>query len=227
MRKDIEIHINTGDLHLINTNKGIRCVFQWINHPEGMQRYIYGEVVVPETLSLDAIMKDGITFIVPYTPIYKEIQLRIKKGNESGGFSYIQNSADGSNWFVVQSSIFGQAPRNIFASELKVISPECIFHCQFSEGKLLLYSAKSTDFNIVDASWQNSNLMLACVPTNNYRYPITGVGLIKWVKGNMIRAGLGERLRQEFFDDGTPVIDANYNFNTHQLNLQLDKNTAE
>lgn len=226
MRRDIEIHINTGDLHLANFYQGVECVFQWISNPDGMVRYIYGEVTVPENLSIDAIMRSGVSFSIPYTPIYKEVKICIRRGNANSGYVYIQNSVDGSSWFTLQTNIFGES-RNIFASELKAISSRCQFHCMIIDGHADIYSAGLTDFNIIEASRQNSNLILACVPTNNYRYPITGVGLIKWVRGNLIRSGLADRLKQEFADDGTPVIDANYDFNTQQLNLQLDKNTVD
>ena len=51
MRKDIEIHIGTGDITLPSKNNYTLRDFQWVSNKTGLSRYIYGEVIVPSNLS--------------------------------------------------------------------------------------------------------------------------------------------------------------------------------
>ena len=93
------------------------------------------------------------------------------------------------------------------------------YYFQFDKGTLNVYSAMESDLNIVKANRQNSNMLLACVPTNNYRYPISGVGLIRWMNGNMDYTALADTIKSEFTDDGVVVNSASFDYDTHQLSL--------
>ena len=221
MRKDIEIHINTGDLSFDHGTIPVGCEFQWVDNPGALTRYIYGEIVVPSSLSTKHIIEYGINAIIPYTPIYKEFYIRIKRQVDENNYSYLQNPVDGTEWFLAQSGLNGSEYKNIFASELPLISVDK-FLCKPQNGAINIYAPGITDFNIVPALRQNTNMMLACCPTNNYRYPLTGVGLIRWVKSNIDNTNLAEVLQKQFGDDGTPVITAKYNYETMKLDLKLD-----
>lgn len=227
MRKDIEIHINTGDITLPANNRTILRVFNWVERPTNKeQRYLYGEVVIPATLSEETIKNRGIYIIIPYTPIYKEFKLRFKREYGSEHDAYITNPADGTEWFLVQAGLYGNTPQNVFASELISIS-EDRFYCRFENGIVQLYSGNESDMNIVKANTQNKNMLLACVPSNNYRYPLLGVGLIRWSNSKIDVAGLAEVLKQEFSDDGTPVINAVYDHELRRLYLDLDTTSVD
>ena len=136
-------------------------------------------------------------------------------------YSFVQNPVDGSEWFLVQAGLYGKQCRNIFASELPLISLEH-FYCRIQDKDIRIYASGRTDFNIVPALRQNTNMMLACLPTNNYRYPLTGVGLVRWTKSNIDNSGLADILQQQFSNDGTPVISAKYNYDTMKLDIKLD-----
>lgn len=222
MRKDIEIHINTGDITLPVKNRTVLRQFNWVDRPTGMeQRYLYGEVIIPASQSEETIKNKGIYIVIPYTPIYKEFKLRFKREYGSEHDTYITNPVDGSEWFLVQAGLYGTALKNVFASELIVIS-EDQFYCSFENGIIRLYSGNESDLNIVKANTQNKNMLLACVPSNNYRYPLLGVGLIRWSNSKIDVAGLAEVLKKEFSDDGTPVINAVYDHELRRLYLDLD-----
>lgn len=226
MRRDFEIHINTGDITLPSQAKYELHDFSWVSNPNGLTRYIYGEIVVPAALPLDSIWSKGLYFVIPYTGKYKEFYIRIKRVYSETNSAYVQNPVDGSDWFLVKTALYGGEFENAFASQLLRIS-ENAFFLMLEGGIAKLYSAEETDLNVVKANRQNTNMMLACVPTNNYRYPVTGVGLIRWQQSNMIGNDLSNVLQQEFSDDGTPVISASYDFNTRQLYLQLDTTNAD
>lgn len=219
MRKDIEIHIGTGDITLPSKNNYQLRDFQWVQNPTGLSRYIYGEIIVPSNLSANTLYSKGVYAAIPYTPIYKEFMVRIKRLYENGLYEYLQNPADGTEWFVVKCNLYGtNGYKNVYASQLKMVADND-YYFQFDKGILNVYSAMESDLNIVKANRQNSNMLLACVPTNNYRYPISGVGLIRWMNGNMDYTALADTIKSEFTDDGVVVNSASFDYDTHQLSL--------
>lgn len=219
MRRDIQIHIQTGDIVLSSQNQYKTRDFQWVQSPIGLSRYIYGEIVVPSDLSANTIYEKGLYVTIPYTPIYKEFMVRVKRLYENGLYEYLQNPVDGTEWFVVKSNLYGvKGQGNVYASQLMTIADND-YYFQFDKGILNVYSAAESDLNIVQANRQNSNMLLACVPTNNYRYPISGVGLIRWMNGNMDYTALADTIKSEFTDDGVVVNSASFDYDTNQLNL--------
>lgn len=229
MRKDIEIHINTGDINLEKQNFFKLRDFRWVNH-DGLSRYIYGEVDIPSAVSESSIRNKGFYVRIPYTPKYKEFMIRVRRVYEDGTFVYLQNPKDGTEWFLVQAHLYGQSRGIIRASELYLIS-ESSYYMAFADctidgaAKTIIdiYSSSQSDFNIITADRQNANCMLACVPTNNYRYPLTGVGLIRWNNSSHMNDGsLAETVQREFAEDGVTVINAAYNYDTQQLEMDLD-----
>ncbi len=218
MRKDIEIHIGTGDITLPSKNNYILRDFQWVLNPTGLSRYIYGEVIVPSNLSEQSIKKNGVYVSIPYTPKYKEFMIRVKRLYDNGSYEFIPNPSDGTEWFLVKTAQYGGTIRNAIASQLLTIS-ESDFYFQFDGGVAKLYSALESDLHIVKSDRQNSNMLLACVPTNNYRYPLTGVGLVRWTNGNMDYTHLAERIESEFSDDGMTVNSASFDYDTKQLSV--------
>lgn len=219
MRRDIQIHIQTGDIALSSQNQYKTRDFQWVQSLTGLSRYIYGEIVVPSGLSANTIYEKGLYVTIPYTPIYKEFMVRVKRLYENGLYEYLQNPVDGTEWFVVKSNLYGvKGQGNVYASQLMTIADND-YYFQFDKGILNVYSAAESDLNIVQANRQNSNMLLACVPTNNYRYPISGVGLIRWMNGNMDYTALADTIQSEFADDGVVVNSASFDYDTNQLNL--------
>lgn len=107
MCKDIEIHIGTGDVTLPSKNSCQLRDFQWVRNPTGLSRYIYGEIIVPSNLSANTLYNKGVYAAIPYTPIYKEFMVRIKRLYENGLYEYLQNPADGTEWFVVKCNLYG------------------------------------------------------------------------------------------------------------------------
>lgn len=219
MRRDIEIHIITGDVAIDPQNKIKTREFRWVDEPALLSRYIYGEVDVPYTLSERTVLNQGVHFIIPYTPKYKEFMLRVRRVNEDGSFVYVNNDVDGSKWFLAKSQVYGAALRNVFASELPSISEDSFF-VMLKDGIAQLYAGSQSDFNIIKAGRQNANCLLACLPGGNYRYPLTGVGLVRWINSNNVAStSLTKVLQDEFSADGVTIRNAAYNYETKQMEL--------
>lgn len=219
MRKDIEIHITTGDVVVAPQNKISLRDFRWVDEPTLLSRYIYGEIDVPYELSERVILSKGVCFVIPYTPKYKEFMLRIRRVKEDGTFVYINNDVDGSQWFLAKSEVYGGTLRSVFASELPSISEDSYF-VMVKDGFAHLYAGSQSDFNIVKAGRQNANCLLACFPGGNYRYPLTGVGLARWINSNNVSStSLAKVLQDEFSADGVSINNAAYNYDTNQMEL--------
>lgn len=222
MRRDIELHIKTNDVTLVSTNKIKIRTFRWVSNPSGLSRYIYGEIDVPAVVSESKVRDGGVFVNIPYTPKYKEFMVRVRRVFDDGSFMYIQNRRDGSEWFLAQVGMYGSDKKNCYASLLYTIS-EGTYYISLKDEIATIYSSIQSDFNIVDANRQNANCLLACFPSNSYRYPLTGVGLARWINAHNINAGnLAEIINREFAEDGVIVKNATYNYDTQQMEMDLD-----
>lgn len=222
MRKDIELHIKTNDIVLVVTNKAKMRTFRWVDNPSGLSRYIYGEIDVPASVSEAKIRDNGLFVNIPYTPKYKEFMVRVRRVFDDGSFMYIQNRRDGSEWFLAKVGMYGGESENCYVSLLYTIS-EGTYFISLKDEVATIYSGIQSDFNIVDANRQNANCMLACFPSNSYRYPLTGVGLARWINAHNVNAGnLAEIINREFSEDGVVVKNATYNYDTKQMEMDLD-----
>lgn len=221
MRQDIEIHINTGDIVLLQTQPKKLYSFSWIENSDNLERYIYGEIIVPSEISENTIKQRGLYVKIPYMPCYKEFCVRIRREFSNGGYIYVRNPVNNSEWYVVQTGLYGSKLKNAYASELILIS-DSIFFIKLNKNIAEIYSGLNSDVSIVNANRQNANMLLKCVPTNNYRYPLSGVGLIRWANSNMVHTNLSKVLQSEFADDGITVRNAKYDFETGEIFLDLD-----
>lgn len=222
MRKDIELHIKTNDIALVVTNKAKTRTFRWVDNPSGLSRYIYGEIDVPAVVSESKVRDGGVFVNIPYTPKYKEFMIRVRRVYDDGSYIYLYNRKDGSEWFLAQAGMYGGEKKNCYASLLYTIS-EGTYYLSLKDEVATIYSSIQSDFNIVDANRQNANCLLACFPSNSYRYPLTGVGLARWINAHNINAGnLAEIINREFAEDGVVVKNATYNYDTQQMEMDLD-----
>ena len=225
---------------LAATNKPLMKAFRWLDEvPEGhLQSYLYGEVEVSAYLPEKLLLKEGVNVAIDYTPIFKPFMLRFKRIYDDGAFEYVVNPVLGGIWFPVKSAVYGERNNpveNIHASELirideqfyylyfervsELIAGETVTHLT---GNLRIFSACQMDFNIKRADHQNGNLLLKCVPTNNYRYPLSGVGLIRWTNGDLSQSKLATTIQSEFADDKVIVRSARFNNDTNQLAIDAN-----
>lgn len=221
MRRDIKIDVFTHDINFTSGKARDTYPFGWISNPNGLERYIYGEIELPMSVSEDMVKTDGINIVIPYTSIYKEFYVRIKRKIGNSTYVYMQNPVDGSNWFLAKTGLYGREKVNAYASRLIEVS-ESSYRIVINKDVAEIYNGENIDFNIAPANAQNKNMLLLCVPGNNYRYPLTGVGLVRYVNSNIDHTNLSAVLQREFSNDGVQVISASYDHNTKYLDLQLN-----
>jgi hypothetical protein len=114
----------------------------------------------------------------------------------------------------------------LYASQLIMVSQD-YYLIQINKGVAYLWSNAISDMVNINANIQNRNLLLQCVPSNNYRYPTSGVGLIKYLHANLSHSGLAEKLQTEFKDDKVEIINAAFNSYSGDLELDLDFSEAD
>ena len=195
--------------------------FSWVDNPSGLSRYIYGEITIPWHIPESEIKGNGIHVVIPYTPIYQEFYIRFKRLYADGNYSYITNPVDGTEWFLARTGLYGEEKKNVYASQLITVS-EDLFFVSFNGKYVDIYSGKETDVNIIKANQQNSNLLLKCIHTNNYRYPLSGIGLVQWLNSNINYTDLSYVIKKEFEADKVYVKEAEFDTETKQLYLDLD-----
>ena len=223
MRKDIEIHSSTNDVSFKSRRSVKLRPFKWVDNATGLSRYAYGEVDIPASISEASVRDNGFCIEIPYTPIYKEFMLRVRRVQEDGTYIPVNNKVNGSEWFTVKSAMYGKSLSNIHISRLILVSEEGRFYVKLNGESANLYSSNQTDFNIVKADRQNGNCLLECAPTNNYRYPVTGVGLVKWLNSNNVSDGeLAETIKREFNEDGMVPKNVTYDYETKQMHFDVE-----
>lgn len=160
---------------------------------------------------------------IPYTPIYKELLVRLHLDNGTGHPEYIINSTDNTVWFPVYLQDSEGTMRAIRLSEYETVNEEGRYHLVLRDGCLLLYSGDDTDLEIGAAKYQNEVFLLKAFPGNLYQHPTTGVGLIDFLHGNFENNNLAARLQSEFKGDNMVIINAYMDSVTGELLLETEE----
>ena len=223
MRRDIHIDTTTGDVVLQDRNKNtITHPFKLIGESDA---YVYGQVTIPSISDLDEIYEHGVKVEIPYTPIYKPIQLTFVQAVDGVVTRTLTNPVNLSTYFDVYAHLLGkEEDAHIKASQLLMINNDGNYIVQLEKngGNVFMWSGALSDLEVADANIQNRNLMLMCVPSNNYRYPTSGVGLVRYLHGNLDQTDLANRLDSEFKADKVSVNNASFDSYTGDIDLDLD-----
>lgn len=225
MRKDIHVNTYTGDIVFQNTYTAPSYPFRWV--AEG-DMYLFGEVRLPASADLGRIAREGVLAEIPYTPVYKPMKIRTVKYSDELHQSYVMNPVNGSEWFDAEAVMYGNGRRQLKACQLPMVDDGTyLLRMDGAEGKMEIWSGKVSDFRNIPANIQNRNLLLKCVPSNNYRYPTSGVGLIRFLHSTLNNSVLAYTLQTEFAADKVYVNSAEYDAETGELMLDLDFTEAD
>lgn len=221
-RQDIAIDINYGELQTTDNLPGKAIYpFMLLETPAGLdgEHYAYGEILVPEGFERHYTDQTGLHIRIPYTPLYKELRLRLRiDGNRNDAF--LSNRTDGGVWFTVALASY-EGPLPVFLSAYRKVNAAGCYNLLLHEGYLALYSGEETDATIRPALAQNERLLLKASAGNLYQHPMTGVGLIDFLHGNFENTGLAARLQQEFESDKMVIHNAYMDSLTGELLLEI------
>lgn len=90
-----------------------------------------------------------------------------------------------------------------------------------------VYSMTDTDFLIGLSDDQSAKLLALCAPGKNYRYPTTGVGITDYINGVVENSDLNSKLLDEFDKNKTPILDAEFDPSSGELNVSQSPEAEE
>lgn len=225
MRRDIQVNTSISDMVLKNQNRHSTYPFEWVSEGD---LWINSQITIPSTLDTDKLQVDGVKVEIPYTPIYKPFKVRIVRQYDNKTFVPVVNPVDGSEWFAVHTKLWKQKECVLKASQLVMVNADTyILQLNYDKGLAYIWSSNDSDVVNVAANIQNRNLMLQCIPTNNYRYPTSGVGLVRFLHANLSQTNLGTILQKEFEADKVAVKSASFNSFTGDIDMDLDFSEAD
>ena len=225
MRRDIEVNTSINDMALKDCNKLSTYRFRWVSEQD---LFLLGEIVIPSNFDVNKLQTEGVKVEIPYTPIYKPFKIRILRSYDENTSVAVINPVNGSEWFEVHTHLWNQQKKQLYASQLVVVNPNAyIIQMDKKDGICFLWSANNSDVANVAANIQNRNLMLQCVPSNNYRYPTSGVGLVRFLHANLSQTTLANVLQDEFKADKVTVKSAAFDSYTGDIELDLDFTEAD
>lgn len=216
---DITMNASLGEL---NTSAGLAGKvfhpFRLLDEPDGKR--VRGEITLPADFAVRRHGEQGFHVQIPYTPLYKELHVRLRLDNGTGHPEYVVNPTDNGVWFPVYRPDGEGATHAVRLSEYEMVDDEGRYRLVLRDGYLLLYSGAETDLEIGAAKYQNEVFLLKAVPGNLYQYPTTGVGLIDFLHGNFENNNLAARLQAEFKGDNMVIINAYMDSVTGELLLE-------
>ena len=181
---------------------------------------IYGEITLPADFRVRQPANVCIGVRIPYTPLYKELHVRLRLGNGNGHPEYLMNPTTNKSWYGVFREDESGVTRAIRLSQYGTIHTEGLFNLILRDGYLALFSGAETDLTIGASKYQNEVFLLKAFPGSLYQYPTTGVGLIDFLHGNFENNGLAAKLQSEFSSDNMIIDNAYMDSATGELLLE-------
>lgn len=89
-----------------------------------------------------------------------------------------------------------------------------------------IYSSKITDVGIDFSDDQASQLLSICAPGKSYRYPTTGVGIIKYLNAVIDHTDLHDVLETQFSGDNKTILSADFDSETCNLDVLCNPEKA-
>lgn len=225
MRRDIRVNTQIGDIVLTDRNSLETYPFEWV---EETDTDIRGRVVVPSTLDVSKFYTTGVKIEIPYTPVYKPVKVMVMRNFGVLTLRSVLNPVNHELWYDLQTKLYHGDTERLKASQLLMVSTSgYVLQLGENEGNAYLWSDADSDLTNIKANIQNRNLLLRCIPSNSYRYPTSGVGLVRYLHSALSQSDLADRLQSEFKADKVSINSAAFDSYTGDLDLDLDFTEAD
>lgn len=225
-RQDIQIDTDFGELETADNIAGkTHYDFVLLGRVDGLDNdnFCYGEILISK--GFEKRVRDGFQAHIrlPYKPLNKELQVRLRMDVENSQSEYILNQTTNRPWYRVV------LPNNnvIRVAEYRTLGSEDVYNLTLKEGVFHIYSGHETDLLIKASLPQNQNFLLKATAGTLYQHPLTGVGLIDFLHGNFENSGLAAKLQKEFEADNMIVENAYMNSQTGELLLEVKEKNGE
>lgn len=227
--RDILVNVNSGDLIFSTGDMSSHIFFDIIwgkLFSNDSSSKLYANVIVPVRKLNKLVADDQNRYLLyakaAYYPYNTPFVVRLVSEN-NGTYTKIQQSSCA---FPVESNACfpdGDKTR-INASELPYINidGDYLFKLEFGSGNVntaYVYTANSTDLLVGGSDLQSSQLLSICEPGKYYRYPITGIGATNYIGSVVSHTELGDKVMEQFKNNGMSVQDADFNSRTGELQV--------
>lgn len=224
MRRDIQVDTTIGEIVFRDMSVIEKREFEWDYEADTC---VYGIVTVPYIYDLRKLYTEGVSVDIAYHPVCKPIKLSFCVDYGEGYYRFVINPRDNTTFFDVVTRLYGGEETSPNASELVMVNSDGHYLFLLEDGgKASVWSPVNSDISNRPANIQNRNMLLQCVPSNNYRYPTTGVGAVRYLHSNLSASGFAHKLKSEFSADGVTVVNAAFDTETGDLDLDLDFSKA-
>lgn len=171
-------------------------------------------------------------FTSPYVPDTRNFRVRLV-AIQNGRYSLFSNIRGDFGIPVNSFAISKNMAAPIPASMLPYVDIDGNFTIKlvrnpYSEilDRAYIYSSKISDLGIDFSDDQASQLLSICAPGKSYRYPTTGVGIIKYLNAVIDHTDLQTALETQFTGDNKTILSADFDSDTCNLDVLCNPEKA-
>lgn len=211
MRTDIKMDVDNGDINFLNTPPAASSTLEWVAEDD---LYVYGECVIANYLDFESL-SSGIGLTIPRKDSTKEIRIKfssITTHEESVSTQYYSIVTGGGDLLT--------------AAKLPVVSDKLYFrvYLMANASSAILTDGYWKDLNIEESLSQNEFFLLMSSPSSIYEYPLMGVGIQKYLNGDIQSSNLPSKIQTQFELDGMSVSEIQFNKETDELVINSTEN---
>ena len=226
--RDILMNVDSGDLLFSAGDMSTHLFFniEWgslFNNDSAST--LYANIIIPSRKLSKLVVDDQGRYLVyakaTYYPYDTQFIVRLVLDN-NGTYEKIQQSNCA---FPIESrAYFPDSQMRINASEMPYVNIDgnYLFKLEFgnnNNNNAYVYTADSTDLLIGGSDLQASQFLAICEPGKYYRYPTTGIGAMGFIGSVVHHTDLGDKIIEQFKDNGVSVQDAEFNSRTGELQV--------
>ncbi len=227
--QDILVNVDSGDLLFsagdMKTKTFFKIVWGVLFDGDDEEDVLYANVIIPSN-KLNSIEADGASrFLIyatsTYYPNNSPFTVRLVLDN-NGTYEKIEQ---GTKEYPVISLAYLPNSDNtrVMASELPNINIDGNYMIELQIGETsnsaYIYTADTLDIQIGGSDLQSSQLLSICEPGKYYRYPTTGIGTTNFIGSVVKHTNLGEKIVEQFKNNGLSVQDADFDAQTGELQV--------
>lgn len=234
--KDILLDIQERDLILSNQNKYIR--FRRTSWGSDDNDYCYLNIESEDNENVENVYTD-----TEERPSYVFADSSVYVPLESSNIYFtakyhpsvlkVKIVFDGVE-YPVKTKFWDGQKRDVKACQFPIINISGKYMIQIAQEEddevlcAYLYNADELDFTSNESQDQEAQLLALCAPGQNYRYPTVGIDVSKYVNSVPSLTDLGQKIVNEFSNDGKDVYNADFDADTGNITVEFNQaNTTQ
>lgn len=190
-------------------------------HQIGEDTNSYLDVVVPNGYTITPASQD--VFIkAPYIPVLTPITVRFLK---QSGTSYSIIKVFGQDSLQLYFYNQNGEKESLYGCKLMAMNIDGLvrLHCVSAQDGCEVFLATNGDFQLGNADKNSVDMMMECAPGKNYRYPMNGVGVARFLGSIIDRTPAAPDILRELGDDKQSVREVYYDQDTQKMRVITDE----